>query len=111
LRVIQKIASQVAADVLKGAGVEISTDGNGWWIDNVFMERLWRSVKYERVYLKAYKTLAEARAEIGTYFEFYNSERRHQSLNRQRLISFIWMIYNVRRQHDQASTGKGRIYL
>ena len=69
--------------VLKQAGVDISMDGKGRWMDNVFVERLWRSVKYEEVYLKAYETVAEARQGIGTYFEFYNSERRHQSLNRQ----------------------------
>ena len=69
--------------VLKQAGVDISMDGKGRWMDNVFVERLWRSVKYEEVYLKAYETVAEARASIDTYFEFYNSERRHQSLNRQ----------------------------
>jgi len=69
--------------VLKQAGVDISMDGKGRWMDNVFVERLWRSVKYEEVYLKAYDSVAEARAGIGTYFEFYNSERRHQSLNRQ----------------------------
>jgi|TARA_B100001964_G_C14156654_1_gene564637 putative transposase len=69
--------------VLKQAGVDISMDGKGRWMDNVFVERLWRSVKYEEVYLKAYETVAEARESIGTYFEFYNSERRHQSLNRQ----------------------------
>jgi putative transposase len=69
--------------VLKQAGVDISMDGKGRWMDNVFVERLWRSVKYEEVYLKAYESVAEARESIGTYFEFYNSERRHQSLNRQ----------------------------
>ena len=69
--------------VLKQAGVDISMDGKGRWMDNVFVERLWRSVKYEEVYLKAYETVAEARQGIGTYLEFYNSERRHQSLNRQ----------------------------
>jgi putative transposase len=69
--------------VLKQAGVDISMDGKGRWMDNVFVERLWRSVKYEEVYLKAYETVAEARQGIGTYFEFFNSERRHQSLNRQ----------------------------
>jgi putative transposase len=69
--------------VLKQADVEISMDGKGRWIDNVFVERLWRSVKYEEVYLKAYESVAEAREGIGTYLEFYNSERRHQSLNRQ----------------------------
>ncbi len=58
-------------------------DGKGGWIDNVFVERLWRSVKYEDVYLKAYETVAEVRAGIGKYCDFYNSERRHQNLSRQ----------------------------
>ena len=57
-------------------------DGKGRWIDNVFVERLWRSVKYEEVYLKAYETVAEARTGIGAYFQFYNNERRHQGMNR-----------------------------
>ncbi len=55
----------------------------GRWVDNVFVERLWRSLKYEEVYLKAYDTVAEARLGIGNYFRFYNRERRHQSLERQ----------------------------
>jgi putative transposase len=58
-------------------------DGKGRWVDNVFVERLWRSLKYEEVYLKAYDTVAEARLGIGNYFRFYNRERRHQSLERQ----------------------------
>ncbi len=78
-----QFTSEAFTDVLKEAGVDISMDGKGRWIDNVFVERLWRSVKYEEVYLKAYETVAEARAGIGTYFQFYNSERRHQSMNRQ----------------------------
>ncbi len=78
-----QFTSEAFTDVLKGAGVDISMDGKGRWIDNVFVERLWRSVKYEEVYLKAYETVAEARAGIRSYFNFYNSERRHQSLNRQ----------------------------
>ena len=53
-------------------------DGKGRWIDNVFVERLWRSLKYEEVYLKAYGSVAEARSGIGEYFGFYNRERRHQ---------------------------------
>ena len=52
-------------------------------MDNVFVERLWRSAKFEEVYLKAYDSVADAREGIGTYLEFYNSERRHPSLNRQ----------------------------
>jgi putative transposase len=57
-------------------------DGKGSWRDNVFVERLWRSVKYEEVYLEAYKTVAEARASIVSYFRFYNSRRLHVSLDR-----------------------------
>jgi putative transposase len=58
-------------------------DGKGRWIDNVFVERLWRSVKYEEVYLKAYDDIRSARKSLGVYFDFYNMERRHQSLDRQ----------------------------
>jgi len=58
-------------------------DGKGRWIAYLFVERQWRSVKYEEVYLKAYETVAETRPSISTYFQFYKSERRHQSLNRQ----------------------------
>jgi len=69
--------------VLKENDIRISMDGKGRWIDNVFVERLWRSVKYEEVYLKAYDDIRGARASLGTYFDFYNMERRHQSLDRQ----------------------------
>ncbi len=55
---------------------------NSRWIDNVFVERLWRSVKYEEVYLKAYDSIVAARASLGRYFAFYNTQRRHQSLDR-----------------------------
>ena len=68
--------------VLKEHGIKISMDGKGRWIDNVFVERLWRSVKYEEVYIKAYDDIRVARKSLGIYFEFYNSERRHQSLDR-----------------------------
>jgi putative transposase len=71
------------AGVLKEHEIKISMDGKGRWVDNVFVERLWRSVKYEEVYLKAYDDIRSARASLGNYFEFYNSERRHQSLDRQ----------------------------
>ncbi len=55
-------------------------DGRGAWRDNVFVERLWRSVKYEEVYLRAYDTVAEARASIGRYLDFFNTKRPHSSL-------------------------------
>src|ERR1019366_7310258 len=69
-------------DVLLKAGIAISMDGKGSWRDNVFVERLWRSVKYEEVYLKAYDSVAEARSAIGGYFGFYNTRRPHSSLQR-----------------------------
>ena len=61
--------------------ITISMDGRGAWRDNVFVERLWRSVKYEEVYLRAYDSVAEARASIGRYLEFYNRKRPHSSLD------------------------------
>ena len=66
--------------VLKDAKVAISMDGKGRWIDNVFIERLWRSVKYEEVYLRAYTNGTEARTALTRYFSFYNARRSHQSL-------------------------------
>jgi putative transposase len=67
-------------DRLKAAGIQISMDGRGRALDNVFVERLWRSVKYEEVYLKDYGSVPDARAQLGRYFRFYNHERPHQSL-------------------------------
>jgi len=66
--------------VLRGHGVAISMDGRGRYADNIFVERLWRSVKYEEVYLKAYDNVAQARQGIAAYFEFYNHQRLHQAL-------------------------------
>jgi Integrase core domain len=63
-------------------GIAISMDGKGAWRDNVFVERLWRSVKYEEVYLRAYDSVAEARTSIGRYLDFYNGRRPHSSLDR-----------------------------
>jgi putative transposase len=62
-------------------GVAISMDGKGSWRDNVFVERLWRSVKYEEVYLRAYDSVAAARASLGRYLDFYNRKRPHSSLD------------------------------
>ena len=67
--------------VLLDHKIQISMDGKGAWRDNVFIERLWRSVKYEEVYLKAYDSVAGARASIGKYIDFYNHKRPHSSLD------------------------------
>ena len=61
-------------------GIQISMDGKGRYLDNIFVERLWRSIKYEEVYLKAYQNGTEARKAIGAYLDFYNRERPHQAL-------------------------------
>jgi putative transposase len=68
-------------EMLLAAGVRISMDGKGRCVDNVFIERLWRSLKYEEVYLKAYSTVGEARTGIGSYMRFFNEERPHQALD------------------------------
>jgi putative transposase len=68
--------------VLSKNSIAISMDGKGAWRDNVFVERLWRSIKYEEVYLKAYDSVSEARASIGRYLTFYNGQRPHSSLGR-----------------------------
>ena len=69
--------------VLIKAAIAISMDGKGAWRDNVFVERLWRTIKYEEIYLRAYDTVTEARASIGRYLGFYNARRPHSSLDRQ----------------------------
>jgi putative transposase len=67
--------------VLANSGIAISMDGKGAWRDNVFVERLWRSVKYEEVYLRAYEGVSDARASIGRYLDFYNGRRPHSNLD------------------------------
>lgn len=69
--------------MLDAHDIRISMDGRGRWIDNVFVERLWRSVKYEEVYLKAYESIPQAKRQLGSYFTFYNQRRRHQGLGDQ----------------------------
>jgi putative transposase len=78
-----QFTSKGFTDVLVKNGIAISMDGRGSWRDNVFVERLWRSIKYEEVYLRAYDTVSEARASIGRYLTFYNGRRPHSSLDRQ----------------------------
>ena len=77
-----RFTSEAFTDVLKGHGVQISMDRKGRWVDNVFVERLWRSVKYENVYLHAYETPAALRAGLAQYFAFCNTRRRHSALDR-----------------------------
>lgn len=76
-----QFTSEEFTGVLKANDVAISMDGKGRWVDNVFVERLWRSVKYEEVYLNAYDTVADAKKRLGAYFERFNTKRRHQGIN------------------------------
>jgi len=78
-----QFTSEEFTSVLKRNDIRISMDGKGRWVDNVFVERLWRTVKYEEVYLRAYDSIADARRSLGRYFDFYNTERRHQSIGNQ----------------------------
>lgn len=75
-----QFTSEDFTGILLGAGIRISMDGRGRVYDNIFVERLWRSVKYEEVYLKDYEGVCEAREGLGRYFEFYNGNRPHQAL-------------------------------
>lgn len=75
-----QFTSEAFTGLLKDNGIAISMDSKGCWKDNVFVERLWKSVKYEEVYLKAYDSVTEARAALGDYFDFYNARRPHSSL-------------------------------
>ena len=75
-----QFTSEVFTGLLKQHGVRISHDGKGRFMDNIFVERLWRSLKYEEVYLKAYSSVSEARVGIGTYLWRYNEQRPHQAL-------------------------------
>lgn len=76
-----QFTSEDFTSVLKSNDIAISMDGKGRWVDNVFVERLWRSVKYEEVYLNAYDTVADAKKRLGAYFERFNTKRRHQGIN------------------------------
>ena len=81
--------------VLQEHGVKISMDGKGRYRDNIFVERLWRTVKYEEVYLKAYTSTSEARRELGAYFRFYNNQRPHQALGYRTLAEVFHQVRNA----------------
>jgi putative transposase len=85
-----QFTSDAFIGILESHNINISMDGKGRWMDNVFIERLWWSVKYQDVYLKAYNSIAEVRKGLRDYFEFYNSKRRHQSLDRRTPDDVYW---------------------
>ncbi len=76
-----QFTSEEFTGFLKANGIQISMDGKGCWRDNVFVERLWRTIKYEQVYLYAYSSMDDAKAHLKVYLEFYNGKRPHQSLD------------------------------
>ena len=78
-----QFTSQAFTGLLKEHDIKISMDGKGSWRDNVFIERLWRSVKYEDIYLRAYDSASAVRTGLNRYFNFYNSRRPHSSLDGQ----------------------------
>ena len=78
-----QFTSEAFTGLIQSNGIAVSMDGRGAWRDNVFVERLWRSVKYEEVYLRAYDSVGEARASLSRYFTFYNTKRPHSSLDAQ----------------------------
>ena len=78
-----QFTSQEFIALLESQGIQVSMDGSGRYTDNLFIERFWRTLKYEEVYLKAYQDAREARSEIGRYIRFYNAERPHQALGYQ----------------------------
>ena len=85
-----QFTSEAFTDILKSHDIKISMDGRGRWMVNVFIERLWKSVKYEDVYLKAYGSITGVRHGLREYFEFYNTKRRHQSLDRRTPDDVYW---------------------
>ena len=96
-----QFTSQEFISVLVDNNISISMDGRGRCLDNIFVERLWRSVKYENVYLKGYQTIPEARAGLTEYFDFYNKERYHQSLDNKT----PWAVYG----QGSAESQNGRL--
>ncbi len=92
-----QFTSQSFTSVLEAEGIVISMDGRGRVYDNIFVERLWRSVKYEEVYLREYATVKDAVSGLGAYFRFYNEERPHQALK----YKTPHQLYTVRRTHPE----------
>ena len=77
-----QFTSLAFTELLKANGIRISMDGKGCWRDNVFVERLWRTIKYEEVYLRAYESVSQAKVSLARYLDFYNTRRPHSRLDR-----------------------------
>ena len=92
--------------ILQDHGVKISMDGKGRYADNIFVERLWRTVKYEEVYLKAYADAKEARRELGAYFQFYNDQRPHQALGYRTPAE----VYHQAHERSEGSAGEKEVF-
>ncbi len=94
-----QFTAEVFTDTLRSQGITISMDGKGRWMDNVFIERLWKSVKYEDIYLKAYGSMAEVKKGLATYFMFYNEKRWHHNFDR-KAPSMVY--FNIRPERQVA---------
>lgn len=90
-----QFTSEAFTNKLKYHDIQISMDGRGRWRDNIFIERLWKSVKYEEVYLKAYDSIWAARNELKEYIHFYNHQRRHQALDKKTPDEVYWSILRL----------------
>jgi len=98
-----QFTSAAFLNVLRRREIQISMDGTGCWRDNVFVERLWRSVKYEEVYLHAYETVSDVRAGLARYFTFFNTRRPHTALGRQTPDT----VYFSSQSHSAAASPRG----
>lgn len=101
-----QFTSDAFTGILGDNGIRISMDGRGRAFDNIFVERLWRTVKYEEVYLKDYSDMHEAKTCLGRYFDFYNNERPHQSLGN-RTPEEVYYGLNEKVNHNYLETGNG----
>jgi putative transposase len=93
-----QFTSEAFTQTLKDRGIQISMDGKGSWRDNVFVERLWRSIKYEEVYLHAYESVSQAKAGIARYIGFYNARRPHSSLDKKTPDEFYFATLSAMHQ-------------
>ena len=100
--------SQFTSDAFTGMllenGIQINMDGKGRYLDNIFVERLWRTIKYEEVYLKAYETVREAKVGIDAYMGFYNNERPHQALCYRTPVEVYTMRHSINHRQHQRET-------
>jgi putative transposase len=94
-----QFTAEAFTDALRSRGIAISMDGKGRWMDNVFIERLWKSVKYEDIYLKGYASMAEVKKGLAAYFVFYNEKRWHQNFDRKTPA----MVYSATLPQKQAA--------